>query len=46
MLDRLDRLLERARGDLEDSRNLADLDEWRVKYLGRKKAPMENGLRR
>jgi len=36
MLDRLDRLLERAKGDLEDLRNLAELDQWRVRYLGRK----------
>ncbi len=36
MLDRLDHLLESAKRALEDSRELAQLDEWRVRYLGRK----------
>jgi phenylalanyl-tRNA synthetase alpha chain len=36
MLDRLDDLLKRAKRGLEDSRDLAALDEWRVKYLGKK----------
>jgi phenylalanyl-tRNA synthetase alpha chain len=41
MLDRLDHLLEAATGPLENSRDLAQLDEWRVKYLGRKSELME-----
>jgi phenylalanyl-tRNA synthetase alpha chain len=41
MLDRLDHLLEAATGALENSRDLAQLDEWRVKYLGRKSELME-----
>jgi phenylalanyl-tRNA synthetase alpha chain len=36
MLDRLDRLLEAATGALENSRDLAQLDQWRVKYFGKK----------
>ena len=36
MLHRLDHLLETARGVLENSRDLAQLDQWRVKYLGKK----------
>jgi phenylalanyl-tRNA synthetase alpha chain len=36
MLDRLDHLLEAATGALENSRDLAQLDQWRVKYFGKK----------
>lgn len=36
MLDRLDHLLKVATGALENSRDLAQLDQWRVKYLGKK----------
>jgi len=36
MLPRLDHLLETAKGALENSRDLAQLDQWRVKYLGKK----------
>jgi len=36
MLHRLDHLLETAKGALENSRDLAQLDQWRVKYLGKK----------
>jgi phenylalanyl-tRNA synthetase alpha chain len=36
MLHRLDHLLETAKGALENSRDLTQLDQWRVKYLGKK----------
>ena len=36
MLDRLDHLVKTAKEALEDSRDLVQLDEWRVKYLGKK----------
>jgi phenylalanyl-tRNA synthetase alpha chain len=36
MLHRLGHLLETARGALENSGDLAQLDQWRVKYLGKK----------
>jgi phenylalanyl-tRNA synthetase alpha chain len=36
MLDRLDVLVKTAKEALGDSRDLAQLDEWRVKYLGKK----------
>jgi len=36
MLDRLDHLLEAATGALENSRDLAQLDQWRVKCFGKK----------
>jgi phenylalanyl-tRNA synthetase alpha chain len=36
MLHRLDHLLETARGALDNSGDLAQLDQWRVKYLGKK----------
>jgi phenylalanyl-tRNA synthetase alpha chain len=36
MLDRLDHLLKTAKEALENSRDLVQLDEWRVKYLGKK----------
>jgi phenylalanyl-tRNA synthetase alpha chain len=36
MLDRLDHLLKEAKEALENSRDLVQLDEWRVKYLGKK----------
>ena len=36
MLDRLDHLLKTAKESLGDSRDLVQLDEWRVKYLGKK----------
>jgi len=36
MIDRLDHLLEGAKRALEDSRDLAELDEWRVRHLGKK----------
>jgi phenylalanyl-tRNA synthetase alpha chain len=36
MLHRLDHLLETARGALENSGDLTQLDQWRVKYLGKK----------
>ena len=36
MLDRLDHLLEAATGALENSRDLVQLDQWRVKYFGKK----------
>ena len=36
MLDRLDHLLEAATGALGNSRDLVQLDQWRVKYFGKK----------
>jgi phenylalanyl-tRNA synthetase alpha chain len=36
MLDRLDHLLEAATEALENSRDLVQLDQWRVKYFGKK----------
>ena len=36
MLDRLDALVKTAKEALGDSRDLTQLDEWRVKYLGKK----------
>jgi phenylalanyl-tRNA synthetase alpha chain len=36
MLEQLDQLLERAIRALEDLRDLAELDEWRVQYLGKR----------
>ncbi|UCD72366.1 MAG: phenylalanine--tRNA ligase subunit alpha [Syntrophobacterales bacterium] len=36
MLDQLDHMLEQAQKALENSRDLAELDEWRVRYFGKK----------